>query len=99
EVLKRTGSERIKTTIRERQLGFAGGLIRQGDSRLSKRVMIWRLAVQGPKRGDRPATSWISCLQKNLEAFGAIQRKGKGRKWVAYGAIAKDGRDWMTAVK
>ena len=61
--------------------------------------MIWRLAVQGPKRGDRPATSWISCLQKNLEAFGAIQCKGKGRKWVAFGAIAKDGRDWMTAVK
>ena len=36
-------------------------------------------------------------LQKNLEAFGAVLRKGKGRKWVAFGVVAKDGRDWMTA--
>ena len=34
EVLKRTGSERIETTTRKRQLGFAGALVRQGDSRL-----------------------------------------------------------------
>ena len=34
EVLERTGSERIETTIRKRQLGLAGGLFRQGDSRL-----------------------------------------------------------------
>ena len=50
EVLERTGSERIETTIRKRQLGFAGALVRQGDSRLSKRVMFGRLAVQGLKR-------------------------------------------------
>ena len=77
EVLERTGSARIETTIRKRQLGFAGALVRQGDSRLSKRVMFGRLAVQGPKRGGRPATSWVDCLQKNLEAFGAVPRKGK----------------------
>ena len=57
EVLERTGSERIDTTIRKRQLGFAGALVRRGGSRLSKRVMFGRLAVQGPKRGGRPATS------------------------------------------
>ena len=34
EVLERIGSERIETTIRKRQFGFAGTLIRQGDSRL-----------------------------------------------------------------
>ena len=99
EVLERTGSERIETTIRKRQLGFAGALVRQGDSRLSKRVMFGRLAEQGPKRGGRPATSWVDCLQKNLEAFGAVPRKGKGRKWVAFGVVVKDGRDWMTAAK
>ena len=99
EVLERTGSERIETTIRKRQLGFAGALVRQGDSRLSKRVMFGRLAVQGPKRGGRPATSWVDCLQKNLEAFGAVPRKGKGRKWVVFGVVVKDGRDWMTAAK
>ena len=42
----------LKTTIRERQLGFAGAVVRQGDSRISKRVMFGRLAVQGPKRGE-----------------------------------------------
>ena len=99
EVLERTGSERIETTIRKRQLGFAGALVRQGDSRRPKRVMFGRLAVQGPKRGGRPATSWVNCLQKNLDAFGAVPRKGKGRKWVAFGVVVKDRRDWMTAVK
>ena len=36
---------------------------------------------------------------ENLEAFGAVPRKGKGRKWVAFGVVVKDGRDWMTAAK
>ena len=99
EVLERTGSVRIETRIWKRHLGFAGALVRQGDSRPSKRVMFGRLAVQGPKLGDRPATSWVDCLQKNLEVFGAVPRKGKGRKWVAFGVVAKDGRDWMTAAK
>ena len=99
EVLERTGSERIETTIWKRQLGFAGALVQQGDSRLSKRVMFGRLAVQGPKRGGRPATSWVNCPQKNLEAFEAVPRKCKGRKWVTFGAVVKDGQDWTTAAK
>ena len=49
EVLEGTGSERIETAIRKRQLGFAGTLVRQGGSRLSKRVMFGWLAVQGSK--------------------------------------------------
>ena len=61
--------------------------------------MFGRLAVQGPKQRGRPATSWVDCLQKNLEAFGAVPRKGKGRKLVAFGVVVKDGRDWMTAAK
>ena len=61
--------------------------------------MFGRLAVQRPKRGGRPATSGVDCLQKNLEAFGAVPRKGKGRKWVAFGVVVKDGRGWMTAAK
>ena len=99
EVLERTGSERIETTIRKRQLGFAGALVRQGDSKLLERVMFGQLAVQGPKRGGRPATSRVDCLQKNLEAFGAVPRKGKGRKLIVFGVVVKDGRGWMTAAK
>ena len=99
KVLERTGSERIETTTRKRQLGFAGALVRQGDLKLSKRVVFGRLAVQGPKRGGRPATSWVDCLEKNLEDFGAIPRKGIGRKRVAFEVVVKDGRDWITAAK
>ena len=99
EVVERTGSERIETTVRKRQLRFAGALVQQDDSRLSKRVVFGRLAVQGPRRGRRPATSWVGYLQKNLEAFGAVPRKGKGRKWVAFGVVVKVGRNWMTATK
>ena len=61
--------------------------------------MLGWLAVQGPKRGDRPATSWVDCLQKHFEAFGAVPRKGKGRKWVAFGVVVKDRRDCITAAK
>ena len=61
--------------------------------------MFRRLAVQGPKREVRPATSWVDCLQKNLGAFGAVPRKGKRQKWVAFGVVVKDGRDWMTVTK
>ena len=77
EVLERTGFERIKTTIRKRQLGFAGALVRQGDSRLSKRVMFGRLAVQGPKRGGRPPTSRVDCLQKISRPSGRSRAKAK----------------------
>ena len=62
EMLERTGSERIELKIRKRQLGFTEALVRQGGTRLSKRVMFGRLAVQEPKRGGRPATSWGDCL-------------------------------------
>ena len=41
----------------------------------------------------------INKISNNLEAFGAVPRKGKGRKWVAFRAVVKDGRDWMTAAK
>ena len=59
--------------------------------------MFGRLAVQRTKRGGRPAMSWMDCLHKNLEALGVITRKGKGRKWVAFGVVVKDGRYWTAA--
>ena len=75
EVLERTDSERIETTIRKRQLGFVGALVQQGDSRLSKRVMFGRLAGQEPKRGGRPATSWVDCLKNISRPSGRSRAK------------------------
>ena len=77
EVLERTGCEHIETTIRKRQLRFAGALVQQGDSRLSKQVMFGRLAAQGPKRRGRPATSWVDCLQKISRPSGRSHAKAK----------------------
>ena len=86
-------SESNETIVHKRHVEFAGALIRQRDSRVSKLIMFERLAVQGPKREGREATSWGDCLQKNLEAFGAIPRKWKGRKYVVFGVVVKDDRD------
>ena len=60
---------------------------------------MWAAGGARPKRGGRPATSWLDFLQENLEAFGAVPRKGKKRKWDAFEVVVKDGRDWMTAAK
>ena len=77
EILERTGSERIETTIWKSQLGFIGAFIRQGNSRPSERVMFGRLAVQGPKRGWRPVTSWVDYLQKTSRPSGRSRAKAK----------------------
>ena len=96
----RKGSERIETTMQKRQLGFAGALVWQGDSRLSNQIVFGRLAGQGPKQGGPPVTSWMGCLQKHLDVFGTIPRKGKeGWKRVTFRVVVKDKRDWMTAAK
>ena len=38
-------------------------------------------------------------VPKTLEAFGVVPPNDKGRKWVAFGVVVKDGRDWMAAAK
>ena len=100
--LERTGSKRIETTIRKRQLGFAGALFRRGDSRLSKRVMFGRLAVQGPKRGGRPTThSWGDCLQKKTPGLRGdpVQRKANDKDSSHSEFLSRDIQSWMTAAK
>ena len=72
------GSERIDTTIRKRQLGLAGALVWQGDLlSLSKEVMFGRLAVQGPKRGGRPATLGWTASRKISRPSGRSRAKAK----------------------
>ena len=79
EVLEKTDSKRIKTSIRKHQFGSAGALTLQGDSRLSKRVIFGRLAAQGPKRGGWPAMAWMNCLRKTSRPSGRSHAKAKDR--------------------
>ena len=53
KVLEMTGSERIETTIRKRQLGFAGALVRQG-LKAFKASHVW--AAGGAKAQARRST-------------------------------------------
>ncbi|CAM9503947.1 unnamed protein product, partial [Sphacelaria rigidula] len=78
-----TNCERIKTTIRNCQLCFAGDLVRQKDTRLSQRVMNGRLSTRGPKEFGRPLKQWEDTLKENLRALGAVN----------------DAYDWVTAAK
>ena len=99
EVLGKTKCERIETTIRKRQLWFAGAVARQDDGRLPKRVMFGRLAARGPKGTGRPSKHWGDRLKENLQLLGAVPRKGKERKWFVYGVETKDSEDWVSAAK
>ena len=76
EALKRTGSECIeKISPSEASNLVTEALVKQCASKLSKRIMCGRVAVQATKRGGQPATSGGCCLQKNLAAFGVIPPK------------------------
>ena len=99
EVLGKTKCKRIETTIRKRQLWFAGAVARQDDGRLPKRVMFGRLAARGPKGTGRPSKHWGDRLKENLQLLGAVPRKGKERKWFVYGVETKDSEDWVSAAK
>ena len=56
-VLEVTKCKRIETTIRKRQLWFAGALARQREVRLPRRLMNGRLPARGPKESIRPPPS------------------------------------------
>ncbi|CAM9763515.1 unnamed protein product, partial [Sphacelaria rigidula] len=53
-VLEMTNFERIEKTIPQRQLWFAGALVRQEETRLPNRVMNGGLTTQRPKEAGRP---------------------------------------------
>ena len=89
-VLEMTECERVETTIRKRQLWFAGALARQEETRLPRRLMNGRLTARGPKEAGRPPKQWEDSLQENLRALGAVPRKGAQRKWFVYDVEVND---------
>lgn len=70
-VLEMINCEGIETTIRRRQLLFAGAFVRLGKRAVSERIMHRWLAVQGSKGTGRTLEYWDN-LQENLCALGAL---------------------------
>ena len=71
--LKKTRSQSVEATIRQRRLLFAGALARPGDKRLPKRLLFAeRLeGEEGPGPGQ-PAQHWQKSLRDDFKAFGAL---------------------------
>lgn len=72
-------NKRTETTIRERQLKFAGAPVRQDNTRLPKRIMFGRLATEGPKDADQPSTHWGNHFRRTSVRFSMLcVRKNAG---------------------
>ena len=69
DALRRTECESIETTMRTRRLLWAGALLRMGDHRLPKRVMLGELE-NARKRGPRGEKEWTDCAAEDFWLFG-----------------------------
>ena len=73
KAVKKTGSQSVEATIRQRRLLFAGALARQGDKRLPKRLLFAERIEGGEDPGpDQPAQHWQKSLRDDSKAFGAL---------------------------
>ena len=73
KALKKTGSQSVEATIRQRRLLFAGVLTRQGDKRLPKRLLFTERLEGGEDPGPgQPAQHWQKSLRDDFKAFGAL---------------------------
>ena len=74
KALKKTGSQSLEATIRQRRLLFAGALARQGDKRLPKRLLFAERLEGGEDPGPgQPAQHWQKSLRDDFKAFGALR--------------------------
>ena len=73
KALKKTGSQSVEATIRQRRLLFAGALARQGDKRLPKQLLFAERLEGGEDPGPgQPAQHWQKSLRDDFKAFGAL---------------------------
>ena len=75
KALKKTGSQSVEATIRQRRLLFAGALARQGDKRLPKRLLFAERLEGGERPGTRPAgTALAEKLEGRLQGIRSSTR-------------------------
>ena len=68
--LEITRCESIETTLRTRNLLWAGTLIRMSDGRLPKRIMFESLEGAVRRGRDGKEKEWTDCVQSDIRAFG-----------------------------
>ena len=70
---KKTGSQSVEATIRQRRLLFAGALARQGDKRLPRRLLFAERLKGGEDPGHgQPVQQYQKSLRDDFKAFGAL---------------------------
>ena len=73
KALKKTESQSVEATIRQRRLLFAGALARQDDKRLPKRLLFAERLERGGDPGPgQPAQHRQKSLRGDFKAFGAL---------------------------
>ena len=74
KALKKTGSQSLQATTRQRRLLFARALARQGDKLLPKRLLFAGRLEGGEDPGPgQPAQHWQKSLRNDFKAFGALR--------------------------
>ena len=74
KALKKTGSQSVQATARQRRLLFARALARQGDKLLPKRLLFAGRLEGGEDPGPgQPAQHWQKSLRYDFKAFGALR--------------------------
>ena len=106
KALKKSGSQSVEATIRQRRLLFAGALARLGDKRLLKRLFAERLEGGEDPGPGQPAQHWQKSLRDDFKAFGALHGStptdrrtfGVGRLVWTEAARKGEGVPWYTGV-
>ena len=107
KALKKTGSQSVEATIRQRRLLFAGALARQDDKRLPKRLLFAERLEGGQDPGPgQPAQHWQKSLRDDFKAFGALHgstpsdRRTFGVDRLVWTEAARkgEGAPWYTGV-
>ena len=72
--LEKKGSESIEMTVRRRSLVLAASILRLGDHRFLKRLIVGILRDgTGSHRVGRPEQSWWQCLTDDRKVFGILE--------------------------
>ena len=99
DALQRTECESIETTVRTMRMLWAGALLRMGDNRLPKRVMLVELENAGKRGPGGKEKEWTDCVADDLRLFGITKDWSTAAldPGVWYSAVHEGGCRFMAA--